>query len=167
MLLCCVSKTLCIKQLIFAVIGVVTMFVLSKIDYRFLKKYYWIAYIPFCVPYILLYNQNPERVLISAYMLIFVFSFILFNQNIKRNETAIVILFALISAVASYMRSEYMCLFIFLPLIILIMKVFTYKKFIVFILFFYLFAFCYGYFDKILGSDNYYKLHNLSFLNYK
>lgn len=32
------------KQLIFAVIGVAGMFALSRVDYRFLKKYYWIVY---------------------------------------------------------------------------------------------------------------------------
>lgn len=32
------------KQLIFAVIGLVVMFTMSKVDYRFLKKYYWIIY---------------------------------------------------------------------------------------------------------------------------
>jgi cell division protein FtsW len=32
------------KQLVFAVIGIVVMFTMSKIDYRFLKKYYWIIY---------------------------------------------------------------------------------------------------------------------------
>ena len=32
------------KQLIFAVVGLVVMFTMSKIDYRFLKKYYWAIY---------------------------------------------------------------------------------------------------------------------------
>lgn len=32
------------KQLLFAVVGIVVMFTMSKIDYRFLKKYYWIIY---------------------------------------------------------------------------------------------------------------------------
>ena len=32
------------KQLIFAVVGIIVMFTMSKIDYRFLKKYYWIIY---------------------------------------------------------------------------------------------------------------------------
>ena len=32
------------KQVIFAVIGLVLMFFISKIDYRFYKKYYWIVY---------------------------------------------------------------------------------------------------------------------------
>ena len=32
------------KQLVFAVVGITVMFTMSKIDYRFLKKYYWIIY---------------------------------------------------------------------------------------------------------------------------
>ena len=32
------------KQLIFACIGIVLMFFISKIDYRFYKKYYWMVY---------------------------------------------------------------------------------------------------------------------------
>ena len=32
------------KQLLFAVVGIIVMFTMSKIDYRFLKKYYWIIY---------------------------------------------------------------------------------------------------------------------------
>lgn len=36
------------KQAIFAGIGIVLMFFISKIDYRFYKKYYWIAYVISC-----------------------------------------------------------------------------------------------------------------------
>lgn len=32
------------KQLAFAIIGIILMFIISKIDYRFYKKYYWIVY---------------------------------------------------------------------------------------------------------------------------
>ena len=32
------------KQLIFAAVGIVLMFFISKIDYRFYKKYYWMIY---------------------------------------------------------------------------------------------------------------------------
>lgn len=32
------------KQLLFAVVGIIVMFAMSKVDYRFLKKYYWIIY---------------------------------------------------------------------------------------------------------------------------
>lgn len=32
------------KQATFAIIGIVLMFIISKIDYRFYKKYYWIVY---------------------------------------------------------------------------------------------------------------------------
>lgn len=32
------------KQFAFAVVGIIVMFTMSKIDYRFLKKYYWIIY---------------------------------------------------------------------------------------------------------------------------
>ncbi len=32
------------KQFAFAVVGIIVMFAMSKIDYRFLKKYYWIIY---------------------------------------------------------------------------------------------------------------------------
>ena len=32
------------KQFIFAIIGIIIMFFVSKIDYRFYKKYYWLIY---------------------------------------------------------------------------------------------------------------------------
>lgn len=38
------SYTYVKKQLLFAIIGLVVMFILSKIDYRFYKKYYWYIY---------------------------------------------------------------------------------------------------------------------------
>ena len=39
------SYTFVKKQLLFAVIGLVAMFIISKVDYRFYKKYYWYAYV--------------------------------------------------------------------------------------------------------------------------
>ena len=38
------SYTYVRKQDTFAIIGIVLMFIISKIDYRFYKKYYWIVY---------------------------------------------------------------------------------------------------------------------------
>lgn len=38
------SYTYVKKQATFAIIGIVLMFIISKIDYRFYKKYYWIVY---------------------------------------------------------------------------------------------------------------------------
>mgnify|MGYP002550035467 FL=1 len=38
------SYTYVRKQATFAIIGIVLMFIISKIDYRFYKKYYWIVY---------------------------------------------------------------------------------------------------------------------------
>ena len=38
------SYTYVSKQFVFAVVGLIIMFTMSKIDYRFLKKYYWIIY---------------------------------------------------------------------------------------------------------------------------
>ena len=38
------SYTYVIKQAVFALIGIILMFIISKIDYRFYKKYYWIVY---------------------------------------------------------------------------------------------------------------------------
>ena len=38
------SYTYFIKQFGFAVIGIFIMLFISKIDYRFYKKYYWLAY---------------------------------------------------------------------------------------------------------------------------
>lgn len=38
------SYTYVSKQATFAIIGIVLMFIISKIDYRFYKKYYWIVY---------------------------------------------------------------------------------------------------------------------------
>ena len=32
------------KQLLFGILGLVAMFVISKIDYRFYKKFYWAIY---------------------------------------------------------------------------------------------------------------------------
>ena len=37
------SYTYVRKQATFAIIGIVLMFIISKIDYRFYKKYYWIS----------------------------------------------------------------------------------------------------------------------------
>ncbi len=39
------SYTYFIKQFIFAIFGIIAMLFISKIDYRFYKKYYWIVYI--------------------------------------------------------------------------------------------------------------------------
>ncbi len=39
------SYTFFFKQFIFAVIGIVIMLFVSKIDYRFYKKYYWAIYV--------------------------------------------------------------------------------------------------------------------------
>lgn len=39
------SYTYFIKQFIFAILGIIAMLFISKIDYRFYKKYYWIVYI--------------------------------------------------------------------------------------------------------------------------
>ena len=38
------SYTYVRKQFAFAIVGVVLMFIISKIDYRFYKKYYWLIY---------------------------------------------------------------------------------------------------------------------------
>ena len=38
------SYTYVSKQAAFAIIGIILMFIISKIDYRMYKKYYWIAY---------------------------------------------------------------------------------------------------------------------------
>ena len=38
------SYTYFIKQFICAIIGIVAMLFISKIDYRFYKKYYWLVY---------------------------------------------------------------------------------------------------------------------------
>ncbi len=38
------SYTFVRKQLLFAAFGIAAMFFMSKVDYRFLKKYYWIIY---------------------------------------------------------------------------------------------------------------------------
>lgn len=42
------SYTYVRKQIVFAIIGLVLMFIISKIDYRFYKKYYWIVYAISC-----------------------------------------------------------------------------------------------------------------------
>lgn len=42
------SYTYFVKQFIFAVIGVILMLFISKIDYRFYKKYYWVVYVFSC-----------------------------------------------------------------------------------------------------------------------
>ena len=39
------SYSYVIKQAGFAVVGIVLMFIISRIDYRFYKKFYWIAYV--------------------------------------------------------------------------------------------------------------------------
>lgn len=39
------SYTFFFKQFIFAIIGIVLMLFISKIDYRFYKKYYWAVYV--------------------------------------------------------------------------------------------------------------------------
>ena len=39
------SYTYFIRQFIFAVIGIILMLSISKIDYRFYKKYYWAIYV--------------------------------------------------------------------------------------------------------------------------
>ena len=38
------SYTYVKKQFAFAIVGIILMFVISKIDYRFYKKYYWPVY---------------------------------------------------------------------------------------------------------------------------
>ena len=43
------SYTYVWKQLGFGVVGLVVMFIVSKIDYRFYKKYYWTVYIVSCI----------------------------------------------------------------------------------------------------------------------
>lgn len=43
------SYTYVQKQFAFAVVGIILMFVISKIDYRFYKKYYWPIYIASCI----------------------------------------------------------------------------------------------------------------------
>ena len=47
------------KQAIFACIGIVLMFFISKIDYRFYKKYYWTVY--FISWIILLFPRSIEN----------------------------------------------------------------------------------------------------------
>ena len=39
------SYTYFLNQLKFAIVGIIIMYIVSKIDYRFYKKYYWIVYI--------------------------------------------------------------------------------------------------------------------------
>ena len=43
------SYTYVKKQLLFAIVGLIVMFFLSKIDYRFYKKYYWYIYAASCL----------------------------------------------------------------------------------------------------------------------
>ena len=49
------------KQLIFACIGIVLMFFISKIDYRFYKKYYWINYVPFIATYFEAFLESKTK----------------------------------------------------------------------------------------------------------
>ncbi len=43
------SYTYAGRQLVFGILGIITMFILSKVDYRFYKKFYWPIYFASCI----------------------------------------------------------------------------------------------------------------------
>ena len=125
------------------------------------SKYYKLLYIPFFIPVFLAYNQIPRNLVIASWLFIFVFSYIYFNKEKKDDTLKLPIFFGFLAAYFVNFRAEFFPLLFLFPLLVFFYKIFTNKKFIIFLVSFIL---MHSSLQNTFYAKDYYKMENYSFI---
>lgn len=128
------------------------------------SKYYKLLYIPFFIPVFLAYNQIPRNLVIASWLFIFVFSYIYFNKEKMDDTLKSSIFFGLLAAYFVNFRAEFFPLIFLLPLLVFIYKMFTNRKFIIFLVSFILMHSSLTVVQNSFFPKDAYKLENFGFI---
>lgn len=127
------------------------------------NKLYYLIFIPFCFPYVFVFNQLPIRMVSCAWLFIFVVSFILFNKNKESSNLIKTLAFSILAGLLTAIRSEYIVLLVFIPIFVYFNKIFKLRNFLLFVFVLFLLFFICNFKQK--ENDSYhYELHNLSYV---
>ena len=138
-------------------------YIMTHMQGKYSNKLYLILLLPFCFPFIIAMNQMPQRFIFSGWLLVFIFAFILFNQQKENAKVLISIFFAFICAIAVIFRHEYLPLMGFLPILVWLLKIFNKRNFVIYTIVL-LLSFTGLYYIENLNNKNYYEVHNTSFV---
>ena len=114
--------------------SIIFSYIITNIKKYISEKYYWLLYIPFCIPSIFIINQNVIRLVLCSWIFIFLTCFILFNQKKEINNNIVCISMSILTFELIISRFEFLPLIIIIPLIIYTLKIFKIKKFIIYTL---------------------------------
>lgn len=135
----------------------------SSVKKHITKKFYWLAFFPFCIPAVLVVNHTPIRLVFSTWLFVLFYSFLFANKNKEISNIKTAVLIGLLSSVIVSIRSEHTPLLLIFPIMVLCLKIFDKKALISFFLsFFIIFASTSFIQKKEMGIE--YELHNLFFV---
>ena len=138
-------------------------FCIYSIKYKTSKNFYWLAYIPFIIPAILIQNHSPIRLIFITWLTVFFFTFLYMNKDQKIENNLKVILFGILTATIISIRTEYYPLIFIYPLMIFSLKIFNKRAFIKFLIVL-IIAFIGITGLQKANMNSTYELHNLCFV---
>ena len=109
---------------------------ITQLKNKIQSKLYLLLFFPFCVPFVLFINLIQLRIIFAGYILLFSFVYIYFNQKKEEAKYSVALIFAVICSTTAGIRSEFMPLILFFPLLVFSLKVFTKKALIVYVIVF-------------------------------
>ena len=95
---------------------------IAKIKNNISNNYYFLLFIPFCIPAILILNTAPIRLIFTTWLSVFVLFFIFINQNKESTSKLHIFFIGIATGILVAFRSEYFPLLLFYPLTIFLPK---------------------------------------------
>ena len=131
---------------------------------KYISKKYWLSVVLlFCLPHTLLWNLVQYRQIYSAYILLFILTFLMRFQYKNLTNIMWSVSFGFICAILTDIRNENIILLFEIPIIVFLLRIFSKKAFITFCITFFTTAVLICSLQKIKGPDEHYVMHNLSF----
>ncbi len=126
---------------------------------------FWLLFIPFCFPCVLLLNGSLDRNYVIGNLMVFLMAYIFLNINKKNNNLIVCILLSILTGFISILRSEYIILILFIPLLLYLCKVLSKNKILIlFVISCAFFSFNNWIQHLPYGYSFDYELHNMSFV---
>lgn len=143
--------------------SIIVGFCVHSIKNKISKNFYWITFLPFCFPCILILNHTPIRLILITWLTVLFYTLMFINMNKEINRKNFSILFGLLTGIIVAFRIEYTPLLILFPLAIYFLKVFNRKSFASFVLTLIITFSSITFIQKINIKEEY-ELHNLCFV---
>lgn len=146
------------------IFSLIFSYCITNIKEKISEKFYKLSMIPFFIPMFIVFNQIPRRNILGCWLFLFIFLYILFNKSSSSNKVFPSILFGILSGIFITSRFEFLPMLIFLPIIVLLFKLFTTKKYLLYLLSM-IFSFTsIAYLQEKTVDNSTYQLDNLTFV---